>query len=134
MVSLLDRSRTTITTISLFVVYGTIWNRAFGDAYYPEYAAAIEKSAQEMMKTYPRFFGRDGYVNMWAGASATKGTWVSGDPISFMLKQKPPLDGGWARRPLFGSLLQFVAREDFYHNDVPALGFYGHKEFMLAEL
>ena len=118
-------------TISLFVVYGTIWNRAFGDAYYPEYAAAIEKSAQEMMKTYPRFFGRDGYVNMWARSICYR-TWVSGGfPISFMLKQKPPLDGGWARRLCSGSLLQFVAREDFYHNDVPALGFYGHKEFML---
>ena len=42
-------------TISLFVVYGTIWNRAFGDEYYPEIAAAIEKSANELMKTYSTF-------------------------------------------------------------------------------
>ena len=29
-------------TISLFIVYGTIWNRAFGDEYYPEIADIIE--------------------------------------------------------------------------------------------
>ena len=48
-------------TISLFIVYGTIWNRTFGDEHYPEIAAAIENSARELMKTYPSFFGRDGY-------------------------------------------------------------------------
>jgi len=118
-------------TISLFVVYGTIWNRAFGDEHYPEIAAAIEISAQEMMKTYGRFFGRDGFVNMWARSICYR-TWVSGGfPISFMLKQKPPLDPGWARRLCSGSLLQFVTREDFYENDVPSLGFYGHREYVL---
>jgi hypothetical protein len=118
-------------TISLFVVYGTIWNRTFGDEHYPEIAAAIEKSAQEMMQTYGRFFGRDGFVNMWARSICYR-TWVSGGfPISFMLKQKSPLDPGWARRLCSGSLLQFVAREDFYQNDIPSLGFYGHKEFVL---
>lgn len=118
-------------TISLFVVYGTIWNRAFGDEYYPDIAAAIEKSAHELMKTYPNFFGRDGCVNMWARSICYR-TWISGGfPIAFMLKGAPPIDAGWARRLCSGSLLQFVSREDFYDNDIPSLGFYAHREFVL---
>lgn len=118
-------------TISLFVVYGIIWNRTFGDAHYPEIAAAIEESAQELMQTYPNFFARDGHINMWARSICYR-TWISGGfPIAFMLKKQPVLDPGWARRLCSGSLLQFVTREDFYDNDLPSLGFYGHREFVL---
>lgn len=118
-------------TISLFVVYGTIWCRAFGDEHYPEIAAAIEHSAHELMQSYANFFGRDGYVNMWARSICYR-TWISGGfPISFMLKGEPPLDPGWARRLCSGSLLQFVTREDFYENGIPSLGFYGRREFVL---
>lgn len=118
-------------TISLFVVYGTIWNRTFGDSYYPEIAAAIESSAHELMKTYANFFGRDGYINMWARSICYR-TWISGGfPISFMLKGEPPINAGWARRLCSGSILQFVTREDFYENDIPSLGFYGHREFIV---
>ncbi|HET9914776.1 MAG TPA: DUF2264 domain-containing protein, partial [Anaerolineales bacterium] len=46
-------------------------------------------------------------------------------------KDGSPLDPGWARRLCSGSILQFVAREEFYHNDLPSLGFYGHREFVL---
>src|SRR5512145_1786528 len=84
-------------TISLFIVYGTIWNRAFGDEHHPEIAASIEKSAHELMKTYTDFFGRDGYINMWARSICYR-TWISGGfPVSFMLKGNAPLDPGWAR-------------------------------------
>ncbi len=118
-------------TISLFIVYLTIWNRAFGDEHYPEIAAAIENSAHELMKTYTNFFARDGYINMWARSICYR-TWISGGfPISFMLKGDTPLDPGWARRLCSGSILQFVTREDFYDNDIPSLGFYGHREFVL---
>jgi hypothetical protein len=118
-------------TISLFIVYGTIWNRTFGDEHYPEIAAVIENSAQDMMKTYPNFFARDGYINMWARSICYR-TWVSGGfPVSFMLKDSQPLDPGWARRLCSGSLLQFVGRKDFYENGIPSLGFYGHREFVL---
>jgi hypothetical protein len=118
-------------TISLFVVYGTIWNRTFGDEYYPEIANVIEKSAHELMKTYTNFFARDGSINMWTRSICYR-TWISGGfPVSFLLKNKHPLDPGWARRLCSGSLLQFTAREDFYENDIPSLGFYGHREFML---
>ncbi len=118
-------------TISLFVVYGTIWNRAFGDEYYPEIAATIEKSAHQLMQTYTNFFGRDGYITMWARSICYR-TWISGGfPVSFMLRGDAPLDPGWARRLCSGSLLQFVTREEFYENDIPSLGFYGHKEYVL---
>ena len=118
-------------TISLFVVYGTIWNRTFGDEFYPEIAAVLEKSFEELMQTYANFFGRDGYINMWARSICYR-LWISGGfPVSFLLKSGPAMDAGWARRLCSGSLLQFTAREDFYVNDIPALGFYGHREFAI---
>ena len=117
-------------TISLFVVYGTIWCRAFGDKYYPEIAAALEKSFDELFATYPNFFGRDGFINMWARSICYR-LWISGGfPVSFLLKSQP-LDPGWARRLCSGSILQFTTLEDFYVNDIPALGFYGHREFAI---
>ena len=118
-------------SISLFIVYTTIWNRTFGDEYYPEIAAIIEKSAQKLMESLPSFFGRDGYINMWSRSICYR-TWVSGAfPVAFMLKDKTLLDPGFARRLCSGSLLQFVTREEFYHNEIPSLGFYGTKEYMV---
>lgn len=118
-------------SISLFIVYTTIWNRTFGDEYYPEIAEIIERSSQKLMESLPSFFGRNGYINMWSRSICYR-TWVSGAfPVSFMLKSPNLLDGGWARRLCTGSLLQFVTREDFYYNNIPSLGFYGHREYML---
>jgi hypothetical protein len=118
-------------SISLFIVYTTIWNRTFGDEYYPEIAEIIEKSAQKLMESLTSFFGRDGYINMWSRSICYR-TWVSGAfPVAFMLKDKNLLDAGWARRLCSGSLLQFVTREEFYYNDIPSLGFYGKKEYMV---
>jgi hypothetical protein len=48
-----------------------------------------------------------------------------------MLKEPTTLDAGWARRLCSGSLLQFVTREEFFHNDIPSLGFYGTKGYMV---
>ncbi len=120
-------------SISLFIVYTTIWNRTFGDTYYPEIAKVIEESAQELMKSLPSFFGRDGYINMWSRSICYR-TWVSGAfPVAFMLKDTSLLDGGWARRLCSGSLLQFVSKKEFFYNDIPSLGFYGQKEYMLQD-
>lgn len=118
-------------SISLFIVYTTIWNRTFGDEHYPDVARVIEQSAQKLMESITSFFGRNGYVNMWSRSICYR-TWVSGAfPVSFMLQKKSLLDPGWARRLCSGSLLQFVTREEFYHNDIPSLGFYGQKEYMV---
>lgn len=118
-------------SISLFIVYTTIWNRTFGDEFYPEIAEIIEKSAVKLMESVTGFFARDGYINMWSRSICYR-TWVSGAfPVAFMLKEKTQLDAGWARRLCSGSLLQFVTREEFYSNDIPSLGFYGQKEYMI---
>ncbi len=118
-------------SISLFIVYTTIWNRTFGDEYYPEIADLIEKSAGKLMESIAGFFARDGYINMWSRSICYR-TWVSGAfPVAFMLKEKTLLDPGFARRLCSGSLLQFVTREDFFDNGIPSLGFYGHREYMI---
>jgi len=118
-------------SISLFIVYTTIWNRTFGDEYYPEISAIIEKSAVKLMESVTGFFARDGYINMWSRSICYR-TWVSGAfPVAFMLKEATQLDAGWARRLCSGSLLQFVTREEFFHNDIPSLGFYGTKGYMV---
>ena len=118
-------------SISLFIVYTTIWNRTFGDEYYPEIAGIIENSAVKLMESVTSFFARDGYINMWSRSICYR-TWVSGAfPVAFMLRSAASLDAGWARRLCSGSLLQFVTREEFFHNDVPSLGFYGPKEYMV---
>jgi len=118
-------------SISLFIVYTTIWNRTFGDNYYPEIADIIEKSAEKLMEVITSFFGRDGFINMWSRSICYR-TWVSGAfPVAFMLKEKPLPDPGFARRLCSGSLLQFVTREEFYDNEIPSLGFYGHREYMV---
>lgn len=118
-------------SISLFIVYTTIWCRTFGDDHYPEIADIIERSAQKLMESIAWFFGRDGYINMWSRSICYR-TWVSGAfPVSYMLREEPKLDAGWARRLCSGSLLQFVTRDEFYYNDIPSLGFYGQKEYMV---
>lgn len=118
-------------SISLFIVYTTIWNRTFGDEFYPEIAGIIEKSAQKLMESLTGFFGRDGYINMWSRSICYR-TWVSGAfPVAFMLKDKTLLDPGIARRLCSGSLLQFVTKEEFFENDIPSLGFYGQKDYMV---
>ncbi|MDR1860145.1 MAG: DUF2264 domain-containing protein [Bacteroidales bacterium] len=120
-------------SISLFIVYTTIWNRTYGDEHYPEIAAIIEQSACKLMESITAFFGRNGFVNMWSRSICYR-TWVSGAfPVGFMLKEKPALDAGWARRLCSGSLLQFVTRPDFYYNDIPSLGFYRRSEYMVQD-
>lgn len=118
-------------TISLFVVYGTIWCRTFGDEFYPDIVTVLEDSFQELMKTYTNFFGKDGSINMWARSICYR-LWIAGGlPTAFMLKDGAPLDPGFARRLCSGSLLQFTGREDFFYNDIPSLGFYGYREHVL---
>src|SRR5690554_180926 len=118
-------------SISLFIVYTTIWNRTFGDTFYPEIAEIIERSAKRLMESLTSFFGRNGYINMWSRSICYR-TWVSGAfPVAFMLKEKLLIDAGFARRLCSGSLLQFVSRESFFYNNIPSLGFYGPKEYMI---
>ncbi len=59
-------------TISLFVVYGTIWSRAFGREHYPEIAAVLEKSfAGTVSRPTPAFSGATASSTCGPEASAT---------------------------------------------------------------
>ncbi|MRR23359.1 DUF2264 domain-containing protein [bacterium] len=83
------------------------------------------------MEPITRFLGQDGCVNLWSRSICCR-TWVSGAfPVAFMLKSPGLLDPGLARRLCSGSLLQFTGREDFYQNNIPSLGFYGCREYMI---
>ena len=107
-------------TISLFVVYGTIWSRAFGREHYPEIAGVLENSFQELFKTYTSFFGRNGFINMWSRSICYR-LWISGGfPVSFLLASESPLDPGWARRLCSGSILQFTGEKIFTRTTFPA--------------
>ncbi len=118
-------------TVSMYSIYETVWNRAFGDEYWPEIAAVFERNTRKLMESYPYLFGRDGYINMWSRSICYR-LWVAGGfPIAFMLKPPYPLDAGWSRRLCSGAILQFTTRKDFFMNDLPSLGFYGHQEYML---
>ena len=120
-------------SISLFIVYTTIWNRAFGYEHYPEIANFIEQTAKQLMESITAFFGRNGYINMWSRSICYR-TWVSGAfPVAFMLRGESLIEPGWARRLCSGSLLQFVTREEFFYNDIPSIGFYGTKEYMIQD-
>lgn len=117
-------------SISLFLVYTIIWNRTFGDDHYPEISDMIEKSGRKLMESLPSFLGR-GYINMWSRSICYR-TWVSGAfPVAFMLQGEPGLDAGWDRRLCSGYLLQFVTKPDFFCNEIPSLGFYIQKEYMV---
>lgn len=118
-------------TISMFTFYQTIWGRAYGDKYEPEMAAVYDRTARLLMKSYPYLFGRDGYINMWARSICYRLWIAAGFPLSFMLRDESLLDPGWARRLCSGAMLQFIGREEFFENEIPSLGFYGHREYML---
>lgn len=118
-------------TISMYSIYETIWCRAYGDEYWPEIAEVYERNTSKLMDSFPYLFGRNGYINMWARSICYR-LWVAGGfPMGFLLKLPCKIDPGWARRLCSGAVKQFLTREDFYDNDVPSLGFYGHREYVL---
>jgi hypothetical protein len=118
-------------TISMYCLYQTVWARAYGDQHESEAAAAYDRTARQLMASFPHLFGRDGYMNMWARSIVYR-LWVAGGfPVAFMLKGEPLVDPGFARRLCSGTLLQFIGNPDFYENEVPALGFYRHVEYCL---
>ena len=107
-----------------FNVYAPIWNRWYGYENEPYLAAEFEKNSNKLMKTYPDFFDRDGFTNMWGRSNVYRNAATS--PLCENLTlNNPTVDAGLARRIASGSLLQFFTRDDFLNNGVPAMGFYG---------
>ncbi len=107
-----------------FNVYAPIWCKWYGYKYMPEIAAFFEKASNELMKTYPAYFGRNGFVNMWGRSCIYRNAAVSPLAANFFFKN-PVADPGVCRRVTAGALLQFMERDDFLTGGVPSLGFYG---------
>lgn len=107
-----------------FNVYAPIWNNWYGYENEHYLAKAFEKNSNELMKTYPDFFDRDGFTNMWGRSSVYRNAAVS--PLSENITlEVSEVNAGLARRIASGSLLQFFTRDDFLDNGIPTMGFYG---------
>ncbi len=107
-----------------FNVYAPIWCREYGYENMPEIAKFFESASNELVKTYPAYFGRNGFVNMWGRSGIYRNAAVSPLAANFFYKN-PAADPGVCRRVTSGALLQFLEREDFLSSGVPSLGFYG---------
>ena len=106
-----------------FNVYAPIWNKWYGYENLPYIAEKFERNSNELMKTYPDMFDRDGYAVMWGRSCVYRNAATSPLSENFLLKN-PSADPGLARRIASGALLQFLSREDFLLNGIPSMGFY----------
>lgn len=107
-----------------FNVYAPIWNVWYGYEHMPAVAERFEAISNELMKTYPDFFDRDGFTNMWGRSNIYRNAATSAFEGNLLLRRST-IDPGLARRISSGSLLQFLTREDFRSDGIPTLGFYG---------
>lgn len=107
-----------------FNVYAPIWNVWYGYEKEPYIAAKFEENSNRLVESYPDFFDRDGFTNMWGRSNIYRNASTSPLDANFLLKN-PNLDPGLARRIASASLLQFFTREDFLYRGIPTLGFYG---------
>ena len=107
-----------------FNMYTAIWNNWYGYEKEPYIAAKFEENSGELMKTYPDFFDRDGFTNMWGRSGIYRNAATSSFDGNLLMKNSN-VNPGVARRICSGSLLQFLERDDFLWKGVPTLGFYG---------
>ena len=107
-----------------FNMYTAIWNNWYGYEKEPYIARKFEENSNELMKTYPDFFDRDGFTNMWGRSGIYRNASTSSFDGNLLMKNSA-VDPGLARRICSGSLLQFLDRDDFLWQGVPTLGFYG---------
>ena len=107
-----------------FNMYTAMWNTWYGYEKEPYIAAKFEENSNELMKTYPDFFDRDGFTNMWGRSCIYRNAATSAFDGNLMMRNST-MDPGLARRICSGSLLQFFTRDDFLWSGVPTLGFYG---------
>ncbi len=107
-----------------FNVYAPIWNTWYGYEHEAFIAARFEENSNKLLETYPDFFDRNGFTNMWGRSSIYRNAATSPFGAHFFLREAKG-DPGLARRITSGSLLQFLSREDFLTNGTPSIGFYG---------
>ncbi len=107
-----------------FNMYTAFWNNWYGYEKEPYIADKFEENSNKLMETYPDFFDRDGFTNMWGRSGIYRNAATSAFDGNLMMRNSKA-DPGLARRICSGSLLQFLTRDDFLINGVPTLGFYG---------
>ncbi len=107
-----------------FNLYAPMWNLWYGYENVPYIANKFEEYSNKLMETYPDFFDKDGFTNMW-GRSGIYRNASTAAFLGNMLLKNPQINYGLARRIMSGSLLQFLSRDDFLENGIPSLGFYG---------
>lgn len=107
-----------------FQLYLPIWNLWYGYQEEPELARLFEERSNAFVQTYPDFFDRDGYTNMWGRSNIYRNASTSALVANMFLRHSEG-DPGLARRICSGSLMQFLSRDDFLYKGIPALGFYG---------
>ncbi|MCR4903563.1 MAG: DUF2264 domain-containing protein [Butyrivibrio sp.] len=110
-----------------FNVYAPLWNIWYGYENEPYLAKKFEEHSNELMKTYPYFFDKEGWTNMWGRSGIYRNAATSAFDGNMFLKDSKA-DAGMARRISSASLMQFLGREDTFKDGVPTLGFY--KQFM----
>ncbi len=107
-----------------FNVYAPLWNLWYGYENEPYIAKQFEEHSNKLMETYADFFDSDGFTNMWGRSNIYRNAATSAFDGNMFLR-KSIVNPGLARRISSGSLMQFLAREDFLYKGVPTLGFYG---------
>ena len=107
-----------------FNLYGPIWCSWYGYEKMPWVAAKLEEYSNKLMETYFDMFDNDGFTNMWGRSCIYRNATTSAFYGNLLLNNSG-ITPGLARRISSGSLLQFLARDDFLNGDVPSLGFYG---------
>lgn len=105
-----------------YQLYGRVWARYYGEKYMPQTAAAFESRYEEMFRSYPYLFARNGYMPMYGRSCLYRFAAVS--PLAW--SKSDDCNYGWMRRIASGCLLQFLQHPDFLAADgVPTPGFYG---------
>lgn len=107
-----------------FQLYGSLWANNYGATMYPELAAQFKSNLQDVVKSYPYLFSRDGEMIMWGRSISYR----MGAAVPFPLLglwDDPSINYGWMRRIASGTLLQFLKNPDFLSDGIPNLGFYG---------
>lgn len=107
-----------------FNVYAPLWNLWYGYENMPRIAKKFEDNSNRLMESFGDFFDEDGFTNMWGRSNIYRNAATSAFEGNLFLRNWT-VNPGLARRISSGSLLQFMAREDFLYNGIPTLGFYG---------
>lgn len=106
-----------------------LWCHFYGREHHPEVAAIVAERNRCFMRTWPKFYGRNGHQLMWGRSLIYRFAGASSMALQYLINE-PEIDAspGFLRRICSGNILQFVGREDFYVDGVPTLGYYGSFE------